>query len=83
MYMVWGLVLKLFALIPHQTSHVMDGSFHCILLGYKLMGAVSKGNVYKLWFMGVYKLPLVVLSVLILWELLVLFYVGWLALLRC
>ncbi len=32
-------------------SHVVDGSFHCILLEHKLIGTVPKGNVYKLWFM--------------------------------
>ena len=51
MYMVWDLVFKLFALILHRFSLVMDGSFHCILLGHKFMGTVSKGNVYKLRFM--------------------------------
>gem|GEM_PF-3106147 len=51
MYMVWGRVFKLFAFILHQFSHVVDGSFHCILLAHMLMDAVSKGNVYKLWFM--------------------------------
>ena len=51
MYIVWGRVFKLFALILHQFSHVVDGSFHCILLEHKLMDTVSKGNVYKLWFM--------------------------------
>jgi len=49
--MVWGLVFKLFAFIPHWFSRVVDGSFHCILLEHKLMDAVSRGNVYKLWFM--------------------------------
>jgi hypothetical protein len=58
MYMVWDLVFKLFALILHQFSHVVDGSFHCILLAHKLMDTVSKGNVYKLGSCGVYKLPL-------------------------
>jgi hypothetical protein len=51
MYMVWDLVFKLFALILYRFSLVMDGSFHCILLGHKFMGTVSKGNVYKLRFM--------------------------------
>jgi hypothetical protein len=50
--MVWGQVFKLYALIPHQTSHVPHGSFHCMLLGHKLMGRVSKGNVYKLRLTG-------------------------------
>jgi hypothetical protein len=51
MYMVWGRVFKLFAFILYQFSHVVDGSFNCILLGHKLMDTVSEGNVYKLWFM--------------------------------
>ena len=51
MYMVYDLVFKLFALILHQFSHVVNGSFHCILLAHKLMDRVSEGNVYKLWFM--------------------------------
>jgi len=51
MYMMLGLVFKLFAFILHQFSHVVDGSFHCILLGHKLMDTTSKSNVYKLWFM--------------------------------
>jgi len=49
--MMLGLVFKLFAFILHQFSHVVDGSFHCILLGHKLMDTTSKSNVYKLWFM--------------------------------
>ena len=48
MYMVPGWVFKLYALIPHKTSHVLNGSFHCILLEHKLMDTVSNGNVYKL-----------------------------------
>jgi hypothetical protein len=48
MYMVWDLVFKLFAFIPHWFSHVVDGSFHCILLAHMLMDRVSEGNVYKL-----------------------------------
>jgi len=51
MYIVWGLVFKLFASTSHWISHVVDGSFHCILLAHKLMDTVSKGNVYKLRFM--------------------------------
>jgi hypothetical protein len=51
MYMVWGRVFKFFASTSHWISHVVDRSFHCILLERKLMGTVSKGNVYKLWFM--------------------------------
>jgi len=57
-YMVWDLVFKLFAFILHQFSHVVDGSFHCILLAHILMDRVSEGNVYKLCSCGVYKLPL-------------------------
>jgi hypothetical protein len=49
--MVWGWVFKLFASTSHWISYVVDGSFHCILLGHKLMDRVSKGNVYKLRFM--------------------------------
>ena len=50
MYMVWGLVFKLFAFTPHWFSHVVDGSFK-YTVGHIFMDRVSKGNVYKLWFM--------------------------------
>jgi hypothetical protein len=50
--MVWGLVFKLFAFTPHWFSHVVNGSFHCILLEHGLMDTVSKGNVYKLRLTG-------------------------------
>jgi len=46
---VWYLSFSISSLIIF--SHVVDGSFHCILLAHMLMDRVSKGNVYKLRFM--------------------------------